>query len=198
MRARAFEAQRQTHCPLPSDPVLTKQLRWNAPRTATRPSGTTWFQRYYPNLFRYAYIRLRRRPEAEEIASQVFVEAYRGIARYTYTGKPILAWLYRIAHNLVYDRLKFEERRSVLQVDSPAATDTTDGPESIIANIDLLNAIDTLTDEQQRRRHPALLPWHVRAGSLRSRLARHRPPYSLCKRRPLLALRGRLGEEFRL
>src|SRR5687768_11742384 len=67
----------------------------------------TWFQRYYPNLFRYAYIRLRRRTEAEEIASQVFVEAYRGIARYSYTGKPILAWLYRIAHNLVYDRLKF-------------------------------------------------------------------------------------------
>ena len=156
-----------------------------------------WFQRFYPNLFRYAYIRLRRRSEAEEIASQVFVEAYRGIGRYTYTGKPILAWLYRIAHNLVYDRLKFEERRSVLQVDSPAATDTTEGPESIIANIDLLNAIDTLTDEQ---RDVVILRYFLgmSAQEVSGVVGKTAAAVFSLQARALIALRGRLGEEFRL
>ena len=40
-----------------------------------------WFQEFYPRLFRYAYIRLRNRGEAEDIASQVFVEALRGHGR---------------------------------------------------------------------------------------------------------------------
>jgi len=156
-----------------------------------------WFQRYYANLFRYAYIRLRRRLEAEEIASQVFVEAYRGIARYTYTGKPVLAWLYRIAHNLVYDRLKYEERRSALQVDSPAATDTTDGPESIIANIDLLNAIDTLTDDQ---RDVVILRYFLGMSAQEVSGVIGKTPAAVfsLQARSLLALRGRLGEEFRL
>jgi RNA polymerase sigma-70 factor (ECF subfamily) len=156
-----------------------------------------WFQGYYPHLFRYAYIRLRRRAEAEEIASQVFVEAYRGIARYTYTGKPILAWLYRIAHNLVYDRLKFEERRSVLQVESPAPTDTTEGPESIIANIDLLNAIDTLTDEQ---RDVVILRYFLGMSAQEVSGVVGKSPAAVfsLQARALIALRGRLGEEFRL
>jgi RNA polymerase sigma-70 factor, ECF subfamily len=197
MRARAFGPQAR------EDALAAERFRADE---ASQVQGAkdcdssvwdAWFQRFYPNLFRYAYIRLRRRAEAEEIASQVFVEAYRGIARYTYTGKPVLAWLYRIAHNLVYDRLKFEERRSVLQVDSPAATDTTDGPESIIANIDLLNAIDTLTDDQ---RDVVILRYFLGMSAQEVSGVIGRTPAAVfsLQARALVALRGRLGEEFRL
>jgi RNA polymerase sigma-70 factor (ECF subfamily) len=108
-----------------------------------------WFQEYYPNLFRYAWIRLHNRGEAEDIASQVFVEALRGIRSFVYTGRPILAWLYRIEHNLVVDRLKAEERRSRL-TPSPAEGAALEGPEGLVGNIDLLNAIKNLTEEQRQ------------------------------------------------
>lgn len=153
-----------------------------------------WFRKHYPNLFRYAYIRLRRRTEAEEIASQVFVEAYRGIDRYTYTGKPLLAWLYRIAHNLVFDRLKAEERRQALEVDAPSRSDIMDSPEALIANIDLLNAIETLTDEQ---RDVVILRFFLGMSAQEVSGVVGKSPAAVfsLQARALIALRSRLGEE---
>jgi RNA polymerase sigma-70 factor (ECF subfamily) len=156
-----------------------------------------WFQKHYASLFRYAYIRLRRRAEAEEIASQVFVEAYRGIERYTYTGKPLLAWLYRIAHNLVYDRLKIEERRQALEADGPSRTDTIDSPEALIANIDLLNALETLTDEQ---RDVVILRFFLGMSAQEVSGIVGKTPAAVfsLQARALIALRARLGEEMAL
>ena len=107
-----------------------------------------WFQEYYPRLFRYAYIRLRNRGEAEDIASQVFVEALRGIKSFEYTGRPVLAWLYRIEHNLIYDRLKAEARRAMAT--APAADAIEPGVEGLAASIDLFNAIRSLPNEQRQ------------------------------------------------
>ena len=98
-----------------------------------------WFDAYYRPLFRYAYLLLRSSSEAEDAVAQVFVEAYRGIGRYRYTGKPLLAWLYRIAHNVVYDRLKAESRRP--QETEELELELREGPESRIVSMDLLNAI---------------------------------------------------------
>jgi RNA polymerase sigma-70 factor, ECF subfamily len=197
MRARTLGAQAEDASTAAQRSRIDEATQVQRAKDGDSSIWDGWFQRYYPNLFRYAYIRLRRRAEAEEIASQVFVEAYRGIGRYTYTGKPVLAWLYRIAHNLVYDRLKLEERRSVLQVDSPAVTDTTEGPESIIANIDLLNAIDTLTDEQ---RDVVILRYFLGMSAQEVSGVVGKSPAAVfsLQARALIALRGRLGEEFRL
>lgn len=155
-----------------------------------------WFQKYYPNLFRYAYIRLRRRAEAEEVASQVFIEAYRGIGKYTYTGKPVLAWLYRIAHNVVYDRLKAEERRSAL-ADVPSPHDTIAGPESLIANIDLLNALDTLSDEQ---RDIVILRFFLGMSAQEVSAVVGKTPAAVfsMQARAIVALRNKLGDEVTL
>lgn len=106
-----------------------------------------WFQDCYRPLFRYAYIRLHSKIDAEDIVSQVFVEAYRGIHKYEYTGRPLLAWLYRIAHNLIYDSQKVAARQSELTATDGIALD--EGPESLILNFDLLSAIDCLAEEQR-------------------------------------------------
>ena len=107
-----------------------------------------WFHRFYPRLFRYAYIRLRSRVEAEDMASQVFVEALRGIAKFQYTGRPVLSWLYRIEHNLIYDRLASQSRQPKITEPGADAVDTR--LESMATSIDLRNAIQTLPDEQRQ------------------------------------------------
>jgi RNA polymerase sigma-70 factor (ECF subfamily) len=108
-----------------------------------------WFDAYYPSLFKYAYLRVRSRAEAEDIVSQVFLEAVEGIRRYEYQGRPIVAWLYRIAHNLIADRLKRERRLEDLTDGVPSRTDFNLGPEEGIENIDLITALAELTEEQQ-------------------------------------------------
>ena len=106
-----------------------------------------WFDAFYPKLYRYAFIRLGRRSEAEDIVSQVFLEAVRQIDRYQYTGRPVLAWLYRIEHNLVYERLKQAERAP--EPEEAASAELIAGPETLVANIDLLNALNELSEEQR-------------------------------------------------
>lgn len=64
------------------------------------------YDNHYDTVYRYAYARLRNREEAEDVAAQVFLNALRGIDSYRYKGKPLLAWFYRIARNLVVDHLR--------------------------------------------------------------------------------------------
>ena len=148
-----------------------------------------WFAEYYRPLFRYAYLRLRSRSEAEDTVSQVFVEAYRGIGRYKHTGKPLLAWLYRIAHNVIFDRLKAESRR-------PQQAEQTDivlgeGPEANIVSIDLLNAIDGLTPEQ---RDVIILRYFMSMSSVEvgSLLGKTQPAVFSLQSRALASLRSKL------
>ena len=108
-----------------------------------------WFDAYYPHLFRYAYFRLRRRSDAQDVVSEVFLEAVRGIHRFQYTGRPVLAWLYRIAHNTIAERLRREQRRTDLKATEVWPSDFDPGPEESLKNIDLLKALGSLTDEQQ-------------------------------------------------
>ena len=134
-----------------------------------------WFNDYYRPLFRYSYLRLRSRSEAEDAVSQVFVEAYRGIGRYKHTGKPLLAWLYRIAHNVIYDRLKAESRRAESVESGDLALG--EGPEAKIVSIDLLNAIDELTPEQR-------VKLEVISNEFRIRAERYRGRFHNSERRP--------------
>lgn len=62
-------------------------------RAKSRDSSVwaAWYDRYYGNLYRYAYAKLGRREDAEDLASQVFVEALKNIDRFTYRGRPVLA-----------------------------------------------------------------------------------------------------------
>jgi RNA polymerase sigma-70 factor (ECF subfamily) len=89
-------------------------------RAKRRDSATwaAWHDAYYPLLYRYAYVRLYSAEEAEDLASQVFLEALKSIDRFKYTGRPVLAWLYGIANHLVQKR-----RRKLAQAPVPLDSD---------------------------------------------------------------------------
>jgi len=64
------------------------------------------YEYYLPKIYRYLYFRTSSKPDAEDLASQVFVQAIRNFDRYEWTGVSFGAWLYRIAHNLLVDHYK--------------------------------------------------------------------------------------------
>ena len=177
------------------NPESEEFLRLQRAKDGDTEVWNEWFGAFYPNLLRYAFIRLRRRGEAEDIVSQVFLEALRGIDRYQYTGRPILAWFYRIAHNLVYDRLRAEERRADLGGETPASSDVNLGPESLIQNMDRLNALDDLTDEQ---RDVIIFRFFLGmpADEVGVIVGRSRAAVFSLQARALARLRQRLGEDF--
>jgi RNA polymerase sigma-70 factor (ECF subfamily) len=90
---------------------------------------------------------------AEDLVSETYLGMLHHINRYTYTGVPFRAWLYRIAHNLAINALKRQRpmaAEDVLeQVVSPE-----DGPEQLVQRSEeratLQQALLQLTEEQQQ------------------------------------------------
>jgi RNA polymerase sigma-70 factor (ECF subfamily) len=188
-QVKSLQPSRNSEEPSPDAAMDVDAERLSRAQAGDQAVWEEWFGTYYRPLFRYAYLRLRSSSEAEDAVAQVFVEAYRGIGRYRYTGKPLLAWLYRIAHNVVYDRLKAESRRP--QETEELELELREGPESRIVSMDLLNAIEELTPEQ---RDVIILRYFLAMSSheVGSLLGKTQPAVFSLQARALASLRSKL------
>jgi RNA polymerase sigma-70 factor, ECF subfamily len=69
---------------------------------ARRGEEAAWeelFNEHYPLVFRFFRARVAEAAQAEDLASNVFLQAFRSIDRFTWQGKPFRAWLFGIARN---------------------------------------------------------------------------------------------------
>lgn len=64
------------------------------------------FREHYPEIVRYLAARLGSHEAAADVAGDVFLEAYRRARLLSWRGKPVLAWLYRVASNMAADHVK--------------------------------------------------------------------------------------------
>jgi RNA polymerase sigma-70 factor (ECF subfamily) len=112
------------------------------------------YERYANHVFTYLYYRLGDRSTAEDLSSEVFLRAWQKIREYRHRGLPFVAWLYRIAHNLLIDHRRRETRRPTVSLGlGPEIPDGQDGPSSIsdaLRRADLHTAIAALSDDQQQ------------------------------------------------
>jgi RNA polymerase sigma-70 factor (ECF subfamily) len=129
-------------------------------RRAAKRDVAAWsalYERHYDDLHAYAYSRLGMREDAEDVTSQVFVEALRNIARLarqidTNSGvartRPLLAWLLGFERKLIAERMRQNARANrdllyVLPAIDPGDT------EPLLDRLDLIDALKHLTPEQQ-------------------------------------------------
>ena len=113
-------------------------------RGLDQAAWATLFDDNRPKLWRYIYARTGDRDVADDIASQVFVEALESIHRYRYRGKPILAWLYRIARNQTGKAYR-KARREVGAISREPVEETAD---TALDSLVLADALRALTSEQ--------------------------------------------------
>ena len=106
------------------------------------------FEQYYRKMYNFAYVRTGDVSAAEEIASEVFAAAARGISRYRETGAPIGAWLYRIARNITADHVDKRRRRPFVSLDA-AEIDPEDPALDIEDAADIARGLARLTRDQQ-------------------------------------------------
>ncbi len=84
------------------------------------------YETCYERVARYIALRIGWTHDADDLASEVFVRALRNAASYQDTGKPMEAWIFRIAHNLAVDYLRKSGRRA-RNVQLDEATDLDSG-----------------------------------------------------------------------
>jgi RNA polymerase sigma-70 factor (ECF subfamily) len=103
-------------------------------------------------IYRYVWPRVRDDAVAEDLTAQVFLKALEGLPAYEPSGKPFLAWLYRIAYARVVDHWRKQERRATLPLDDTLPAREPRPGELLEAEDDWITAIDLLaqlTDDQQ-------------------------------------------------
>ena len=110
------------------------------------------FDEYYNKIARYAFVRVRSRTEAEDIASEVFLKALHSLESYKQQGIPMQAWLFRIAHNLVVDHFRKMAKKKTIPIDSVQIESVTDPVRTTEMNIELARvnkAMEQLTPAQR-------------------------------------------------
>jgi RNA polymerase sigma-70 factor, ECF subfamily len=128
-------------------------------RRAKERSQEAWseiYERSHQKLFRYVQARVGDKLTAEDLTATVFLEALKGIASYNSRGRPLLAWLYSIARNVVnyHHRSAFRRKaRGESTVRRDALPDLDAGgsadPSLRVEHWDLYRAVRRLSDDQR-------------------------------------------------
>ncbi len=113
------------------------------------------YETYFDRVFRYVVVRVGNTAEAEDITQDVFLRALDSIRSFQWRGVPFSAWLFRIAHNLLTDRLRSRGRHEEIALDDemPLA-DTRQDPSAFveikISVEQMLVSMQNLTDAQRQ------------------------------------------------
>ncbi len=113
------------------------------------------YERYVDRVYSYVLYRTGNVSEAEDLTARVFYRALAHIDDYEQRGAPFVAWLYRIAHNLVANWHRDRSRRRDVQLDDVITlAEKKAGPEHLAEQSEqartLLKAMAQLPAERQQ------------------------------------------------
>jgi RNA polymerase sigma-70 factor (ECF subfamily) len=61
------------------------------------------YDHYHERIYRFIFLKVSRKEDAEDLTHQVFLSAWQNIKNYKELGFPFSSWLYRISRNAVID-----------------------------------------------------------------------------------------------
>lgn len=97
----------------PYEALLVERLRERLPE-----AWDEVYARHHTQVYRYIHARVFDPTVAEDLTSAVFLGAVKNIGSYRYHGQPLLAWLYRIAHNVVSSHRRELFRQRTVSLDT--------------------------------------------------------------------------------
>ena len=89
-----------------------------------RSAFAALYSRHQQAVFTYLYYRLGDQSAAEDLAAEVFVRMVSKISHYRQQGRPLLAWLYTIARNLLADHYRQTGQVEFLPLDEKLTAET--------------------------------------------------------------------------
>lgn len=109
------------------------------------------YEEYHQRIFTYVYYRVSEQTTAEDLTSEVFVRVVKNIGSFKYVGRPLLAWLYTIAGNLVRDHHRRAKRIQWMSLEDQDLVSDSDPTKAVDISLDsdlLAEAIGHLTEDQ--------------------------------------------------
>lgn len=161
---------------------------------------TELYDRHYDAVYRYCYCRVSDVGLAQDLTSEVFVRMVDKLDTFKVRGRPLLAWLYTIARNLVTDTHRQNGKAIHLPLDS-ASPLSSRGEGDPIRSVErriqaecLAAALRHLTEEQ---RQVILLKFieDYRNGQIAHILGKSEGAVKSLQHRALNALRRALEKE---
>lgn len=116
------------------------------------------YETHVDRVYRYLLSRLGQPTDAEDVTAEVFIRAMKALPSYKPRGTPLMAWLYRIAHNQAVNYMKSRSRRRENSLEDLAAR-SSDDPER--------EAIDRASFAEAERAMEGLTPLQRQVLSLR-------------------------------
>jgi RNA polymerase sigma-70 factor (ECF subfamily) len=102
-------------------------------------------------IYRYVYYNVHNKERAEDITQEVFLKAWKAIGSCKGKEKTFSSWLYRIAHNLIIDKLRKYQKQISHEAELPEnIRDTADRMEISLEQRDLLKVIEVLPPNQRQ------------------------------------------------
>jgi len=128
-----------------------KQLIKRAIRGEASAFGSL-YDKYQPQIFRFIFLKVGHREEAEDLTHQVFLKSWQNINNFNFQGFPFSSWLYSVARHQVIDFYRTKKKNVAfeeiieLEINEESLPETLD----IEATIEQVKeAIGRLGGEQQ-------------------------------------------------
>jgi RNA polymerase sigma factor (sigma-70 family) len=119
-----------------ADGLLVERLR-----QGDANAGYRFFREHYPSVYRYLFWLTQRSEQAEDLAQETFVRAWRHLDRFDSRGN-LRAWLHRIAHREFLRSLRQETPTQLSVVGEVAAPEATGFTEAVALR-ELLRTLPT-------------------------------------------------------
>ncbi len=102
------------------------------------------YEESYDKVARYIFIRIGNQQEAEDLASETFVEALRSLDSYEERGLPMEAWIFKIAHNIVVDYLRKVSKKQMVNLDEVTIASDSNPEEIAVSNDQMVRVTKAL------------------------------------------------------
>lgn len=134
---------------LPDETILIQRAQ-----RGNQEAVTAIYDQYYPAVFTYIFYRVSNKTIAEDLTAEVFLRMIAKLPDFTGNGRPILAWLYTIARNLVIDYYRNSKERNTMPLEESLVAGEGGHPakemDDRLAQECLSKALLGLTEEQRQ------------------------------------------------
>lgn len=130
--------------PQESDADLAKRAR------TSREAFGELYERHVAAIYRYVYYRVGSVEDTEDLTARVFARALKHIHNYNDRGLPFMAWLYRIAHNVVANYHRDTQRHPSVPLDDVDLETSPYGHADALSD-DSADAADLRIDGERER-----------------------------------------------
>lgn len=152
------------------------------------------YERYVSQIYRYAYVRLHNAPAAEDATAQTFLKALQALPQFR--DGLFIAWLYRIAHNVVADSLRrgpLTQDFDAMEFELHADDSTEDAAIQATERAAFYRALNDLPEEQRGVLEMTLGGW--KGEEIARILGKTHASVKMLRWRGMEAIKARVAQE---